>query len=98
MCLADLSLHAPHLVPRVPLHGHGAPDEWQVRTRGVVADGPGIVLRRKPRSSVFGWKAEEEVIHFFCELSDSALTQKSVVPFVIDPPLLSELRKHVNAI
>ena len=38
------------------------------------------------------------VVPLFSEFSDSALTQKSVVPFVIDPPLLSELRKHVNAV
>ena len=98
MRLADLTLHAPHLVPRFPLHGHGTPDDWQVHARRVVADGAGIVFRRNPGPSVFGWKAEEEVVHLFCELSDSALTQKCVVPFVIDPPLLSELREHVNAV
>ena len=57
MRLAGLTLHAFHLVPRFPLHGHGTPDDWQVRTRCVVADGAGIVFGRNPGSSVFGRKA-----------------------------------------
>ena len=98
VCLAYLTLHALHLLPSFPLHGHGTPDDWQVRTCCVVAQGPCIVCRGNPGPSAFSRKAQEEVIHFFAQFSDSALTEKGVVPFVVDPPLLRKLRKHVDAV